>query len=68
MYEIDEYTVALLHFEDGLKDESGKVWTAQNGAALTAAQRKFGEGALYVNGEAYVTTPYQTRGQGCCFQ
>jgi hypothetical protein len=58
MYEIDEYTVALLHFEDGLKDESGKVWTAQNGAALTAAQRKFGEGALYVNGEAYVTTPY----------
>jgi hypothetical protein len=28
MYEMDQYTVSLLHFDDGLKDESGKVWTS----------------------------------------
>lgn len=50
MYEVDEYTVSLLHFDGGLTDETGKVWTAQNGAAINTTQSKFGESSLYLNG------------------
>lgn len=57
MYEIDQNTVSLLHFEDGIKDESGKVWTAQNGATISNAQSKFGGSSLYLNGiNQYLTT------------
>ena len=57
MYEMDQYTVSLLHFEDGLKDESGKVWIANGGAGTSTAQRKFGSGSLYLNGSGqYLTT------------
>jgi len=27
MYGVDEYTVSLLHFDDGLRDECGNTWT-----------------------------------------
>ncbi len=50
MYEVDEYTVSLLHFEDELKDETGKVWTAVNGAAVSNIKNKFGESSMYFNG------------------
>ncbi len=30
MYEVDEYTVSLLHFEDGLKDECGNSWSGDD--------------------------------------
>lgn len=30
---VDQYTVSLLHFNEGLKDETGKVWTAFGGAS-----------------------------------
>lgn len=50
MYEVDQYTVSLLHFEDGLKDECGKVWAANGGATVSAVQSKFGGSSLYANG------------------
>lgn len=50
MYELDQYTVSLLHFKDGIKDETGKVWTAQNGAAISTTQSKFSGSSLYLNG------------------
>jgi hypothetical protein len=50
MYEMDQYTVSLLHFDSGLTDESGKVWTANGGAATSTAQSKFGSSSLYLNG------------------
>jgi hypothetical protein len=57
MYEMDQYTVSLLHFDGGLTDESGKVWTANGGATISATQIKFGEGSLYLNGSSqYLTT------------
>jgi hypothetical protein len=58
MYEVDEYTVALLHFEDGLKDESGKVWTANGGAAACTILSKLGGSSLSLNGtNQYLVTP-----------
>ncbi|WP_371364507.1 hypothetical protein SRRS_51930 [Sporomusa rhizae] len=49
-YQVDEHTVSLLHFDDGIKDETGKVWTANGGATTSASQNKFGAGSLYLNG------------------
>ena len=58
MYEVDQYTVSLLHFDDGIKDETGRVWTAQNGAVISNIQTKFGDSSLYLNGtDQYLTTP-----------
>jgi hypothetical protein len=45
----DKYTVSLLHFDGGLTDESGKVWTAQNGAAVSTSQYKFGGSSMALN-------------------
>ena len=45
----DQYTKSLLHFDGNLTDESGKTWTAYGGAATSAAQKKFGSGALYLD-------------------
>jgi hypothetical protein len=57
MYEMDQYTVSLLHFDDGIKDESGKVWTANGGAAINTAKTKFGASSLFLNGtNQYLTT------------
>ena len=50
MYEVDNNTVSLLHFDDGIKDETGKVWTAQNSAAVSTTKSKFGTSSLYLNG------------------
>lgn len=58
MYEVDQYTVSLLHFEDGIKDESGKVWTANGGATTSTVQSKFGGKSLFLNGVGqYLTAP-----------
>jgi Laminin G domain. len=57
-YSVDQYTVSLLHFNDGIKDETGKVWTAYNGAAASTAQSKFGGSSLSLNGvNQYINTP-----------
>lgn len=56
----DANTISLLHFNNGLQDESGKVWAAVNGAATSTAQSKFGGGALHLDrasGLQYLTTP-----------
>ncbi|MBU2702258.1 hypothetical protein Ga0466249_003385 [Sporomusaceae bacterium BoRhaA] len=54
----DKYTVSLLHFDGGITDESGKVWTANNGTAVSTAKSEFGESSLYFNGTSqYLTTP-----------
>ncbi|AJQ26172.1 hypothetical protein [Pelosinus fermentans] len=61
MYEVDQYTVSLLHFDGGLTDESGKVWAAQNGATVSTTQSKFGGSSLYLNGiNQCLTTPNNT--------
>jgi fibronectin type 3 domain-containing protein len=61
MYQMDQYTVSLLHFNGGLIDESGKVWTANGGVATSTAQSKFGGSSLRLNGSGqYLTTPNST--------
>ncbi|GMB01472.1 LamG-like jellyroll fold domain-containing protein [Pelosinus sp. IPA-1] len=59
MYEVDQYTVSLLHFEDGVKDECGKVWTVKGGAATSTVQKKNGSSSLYVPkaSSSYISTP-----------
>lgn len=57
MYEVDQYTVSLLHFDDGIKDECGKVWTANGGASTSTTQSKLGSSSLYLNGAQSLTTP-----------
>ncbi|HMM22954.1 MAG TPA: hypothetical protein PKA10_19770 [Selenomonadales bacterium] len=60
-YLMDEHTVALLHFNDGLKDESGKVWTAVGGASTSTVQSKFGGSSLSLDGKTqYLSTPNST--------
>ena len=55
-YQMDQYTVSLLHFNGNITDESGKVWTAVNGAATSTAQSKFGGSSLYLNGSGEYLT------------
>lgn len=57
MYQMDEQTVSLLHFEDGLKDEAGKEWTSNGGATVSTERSKIGRSSLYLNGSQYITTP-----------
>lgn len=55
MYEMDQYTVSLLHFDDGLKDECGKVWVSNN-AGVSTDQKKFGNSSLAVDVGKYIYT------------
>jgi hypothetical protein len=58
MYEVDQYTVSLLHFEDGLKDECGKVWAAYNGASTSTILSRIGSSSIYFNNNTqYISTP-----------
>lgn len=54
MYQMDEYTVSLLHFDGGIKDEAGKVWTPVNGATVSTS------GSLFLNGSQYLSTSNST--------
>ena len=59
-YTMDANTVALLHFEDGFKDESGRIWTANGSLTTSTADHKFGSGAVYFDGtttEKNISTP-----------
>ncbi|MCC5468660.1 LamG-like jellyroll fold domain-containing protein [Pelosinus baikalensis] len=47
MYEVDQYTVSLLHFEDGLKDECGNTWTATGSPTVDTTQKVVGNSSLY---------------------
>jgi len=47
-YQVDEHTVSLLHFDNGIKDETGKAWTVNGKAAISTAQSKFGGASLYL--------------------
>lgn len=59
MYEMDQYTVSLLHFDSGLTDESDKVWTANGGAVISTTESKFGGNSLYCSarGTQWIETP-----------
>ncbi|MBU2703372.1 hypothetical protein Ga0466249_004517 [Sporomusaceae bacterium BoRhaA] len=46
----NKYTVSLLHFDGGITDESGKVWTAVSNATTSTTQSKFGGSSLALNG------------------
>ena len=53
----DEHTVALLHFDSDITDESGKTWTAPSGI-ITSAQTKFGSGSFFCDGSSdYILGP-----------
>ncbi|WP_110953029.1 LamG-like jellyroll fold domain-containing protein [Anaerosinus massiliensis] len=52
MYKLDEYTVSLLHFDDGFKDETGKVWTTNGNPIVSSEQSKFGGKSLYLDGSS----------------
>ena len=57
MYEMDQYTVSLLHFEDGIKDECGNSWSIQNnGVSINQAQIKDGSGSAYFNSTGGIYT------------
>lgn len=54
MYEMDEYTVSLLHFEDGLKDECGNTWTATGNTAVSTEQKAVGNSSLYTPASSFL--------------
>lgn len=54
----DSYVKALLHLNVDLTDLSGKSWTANGGAAVSATDPKFGAKCLYLDGvNDYIDTP-----------
>jgi len=53
----DSYVKALLHLNVDLTDLSGKIWTANGGAAVSATDPKFGAKCLYLDGTQYIDTP-----------
>jgi len=56
MYQVDDYTVSLLHFDEEIKDETGKVWTSSGSPTISATQSKFGGKSLYLDGSSYLST------------
>jgi len=54
MYQVDENTVALLHFENSFTDECGTTWSAVGEAQIDTENKKIGEGALYLPKNAYL--------------
>jgi hypothetical protein len=57
MYEVDQYTLSLLHFEDGIKDECGNTWSIQNnGVSISQAQTEDGSGSAYFNATGGIYT------------
>jgi hypothetical protein len=54
MYEVDQYTVALLHFEDGLKDECGGAWTATGNAVVSTDQKVDGNSSLFTPAGSFI--------------
>ncbi len=62
---LDPYTanvVALLHFDNSLVDDTGKTWTATNGAVTSTTQKYFGAGSLLTVAASnqYITVPGST--------
>lgn len=56
---VDEYTVALLHFnEDGFRDECYNEWETVGNPKIDTTTKKFGDGSLYLDG-SYLSTPIQ---------
>ena len=47
----DSFTKALLHFDGGFTDESGKSWASYGNAVTTTTKSKFGGYSLYLDGE-----------------
>lgn len=58
-YQVDEHTISLLHFNDGIKDETGKNWTADGGAAVSTTESKFGGSSLSLNSTQCLTIDIQ---------
>ncbi len=47
----DEFTKALLHFDESLEDECGNTWTATGEPQLNNAVKKFGASIYLKTGE-----------------
>ena len=56
MYEVDQYTVSLLHFEDGLKDECGNTWTVKGSVNVDTTNKTIGNSSLSIPANAYLTS------------
>ena len=56
MYLVDQYTVSLLHFEDGLKDECGNIWTAKGSVNEDTTNKISGNSSLYIPANTYLTS------------
>ena len=56
MYEVDKYTVSLLHFDNDFIDETGKLWTAHGSPSVSSVESKFGGKSLYLDGSSYLTS------------
>lgn len=56
MYKVDPYTVALLHFEDGVKDECGNTWTATGNVTISTVEKAVGTSSLSTPANAFLTS------------
>lgn len=56
MYEVDKYTVSLLHFEDGIKDECGNLWSGSETVQFSNDIKKIGAKSIsFKNDNAKIT-------------
>lgn len=55
-----EQVVALLHFDDGITDDTGRIWTSSGSVSVVANIGKFGGGLNFPTIPAYLQTPSST--------
>lgn len=52
------YTESLLHFDNNITDDNGRVWTNNGGVTFDATNKKFGTHAISFNGtNQWINTP-----------
>ena len=59
MYEVDQYTVSLLHFDDELKDECGIQWNGIDTVQFSSDVRKMGRKSISFTSDSAKISPYE---------
>lgn len=65
MYEIDEHTISLLHFDDGLKDECGNSWSGDDTVQYSSNVKEVGTKSILFSSPAAKIYPNEYKNFSC---
>jgi hypothetical protein len=65
MYDVDQYTVSLLHFDDGLKDECGNSWGGDDTVQYSSDVKAVGTKSILFNNPAARIYPNDYKNFSC---